>query len=364
MLIEDIIRYLEKIFPPFYAENFDNTGLLIGDKDRIASGVLVTHDVTSKVLDEAIRTDKNLIVSFHPIIFKGLKSITGRNYVERIVLKAIKNDIAIYSPHTAMDNHYRGVSDLTAHALGLTERKVLIPKSGSLMQLITYAPHDQAEQVRQALFSAGAGKIGEYDECSFNIKGKGTFRPSANANPYTGQKGTRHVEPETRISVVFPAHLQSAVTKAMIHAHPYEEPAYEILSLQNPNPETGLGSLGKLPSPMGPENFLKHVKKILKTPVLRHSALTKKNVETVAILGGSGAFAIDYAMAAGADAFISGDLKYHDFFKAEGKMLIIDAGHYESERFVADELVRIISEKFPNFAVSKTQIQTNPINYT
>ncbi len=364
MRIRDITAFLEEIFPRFYAEDFDNTGLLVGSHEEPVSGVLVTHDVTEAILDEALQTGKNLIVSFHPVIFKGLKSLTGRNYVERIVMKAIRNGIAIYSPHTAMDNHHRGVSDLTAKALGLIERKVLIPKSRSLMQLVTYVSHNEAEKVRQALFEAGAGKIGEYDECSFNIRGEGTFRPSDNANPFVGEKGKRHTEPETRISIVFPAHLRNRVVQAMLAAHPYEEPAYEVFMLENTNPETGMGTIGKLPKPMKAADFLQHVKSVLKTPVLRHSKPTEKPVETVAILGGSGAFAIDSAKAAGADAFISGDLKYHDFFKAEDQMLIIDAGHYESEQFVADELTRLISEKFPNFAVAKTGIKTNPINYT
>ena len=363
MTVGDVIRFLEEVYPRQYAEDFDNTGLLVGDEKTEVKGILVTHDTTDAVLDEAIATGKNLIVSFHPLIFKGLKAITGADYVQKAVIKAIRHNISVYSPHTAVDNHHRGVSYLTAKALGLENIRILLPKQGSFMQLVTYVPHAHAEKVRQAVFAAGAGKIGNYDECSFNIQGTGTFRPDESANPFVGERGKRHEESETRISVVFPAHLTSSVLRSMLQAHPYEEPAYEIFRLKNPHPEIGIGSIGEFPGEMSEENFLAHVKTVLGTPVLRHSSLRGKPVKKVALVGGSGAFAIDTAKKQGADAFVSGDFKYHDFFKGGKDMLLVDAGHYESERFTAGELVRILSEKFPNFAVAETKVNVNPINY-
>ncbi len=363
MRIADVIRFLEERFPRTYAEDFDNTGLLSGLPETPLRGILVTHDALEEVVDEARDKDANLIVSFHPIIFSGLKSLTGKNYVERAVMKAIRNGIAIYSPHTAMDKHARGVSYLTAHRLGLKNIRILLPESGHIMQLVTYVPNEHAEKVRAALFAAGAGHIGDYKECSYNLEGYGTFKPLDEANPFVGEKGRRHTEPETRISVIFPKHLKNGILASLLEAHPYEEPAYEIFITENVNPEIGLGSIGILEEETEEKDFLHHVKKILGTPVLRHSELRGKPVKKVAVVGGSGAFAIEAAKAAGADAFISGDLKYHDFFKAEKQILLIDAGHFESEQFVADALVKIISEKFPNFAVTKSERSTNPVKY-
>jgi len=363
MTVGDVIRYLDTLFPPAYAEDFDNTGLLVGRATTPLSGVLVTHDTTEAVVHETAEKGFNLIVSFHPLIFKGLKSLTDKTYVERIVTEAVKRDIAVYSPHTAVDKHYRGVSYLTAKALGLENLRVLLPERRTIRQLVTYVPHARAEAVRSALFEAGAGHIGEYEECSYNLEGYGTFKPSEAANPYVGHKGQRHTEPETRISVIFPRHLEGRVLAAMYRAHPYEEPAYEIFQLENHNPETGLGTIGTLPQPLTEEDFLQHVKSVLGTPVLRHSALRQKPVRNVAVMGGSGAFAIDAARQAGADAYVTGDLKYHDFFKAEGQTLLVDAGHYESEQFTAPHLAELISQKFPNFAVETAVNFQNPIKY-
>ncbi len=363
MQIQDIIRFLEEIFPSQYAEDFDNTGLLTGDENAELKGVLVAHDAIEPVIDEAVKKSCNLVVAFHPIIFNGLKSITGKNYVEKAVIKAIKNDIAIYSPHTAVDNHYKGVSFWTAQVLGLENIRILIPAGKTVKQLVTYVPEEHAEKVRLAMFKAGAGHIGEYEECSYNLEGYGTFKPSDSANPYVGEKGKRHIEPETRISVIFPKHLTGRVLQAMLEAHPYEEPAYEIFQIENKNPEIGLGIIGEFSEGMDKEDFLKLLKEKLQAPFIKHSDFQKEKVEKVAVLGGSGAFAIDAAKKAGADAFVSGDFKYHDFFKSEGKILLTDVGHFESERFVAEKLTEIISKKFPKFAIIKSETITNPVKY-
>ncbi len=363
MKIKDVIHIIEETMPPVYAEDFDNIGLLVGDANADLKGVLITHDTLESVVDEAVQKGMNLIVSFHPIIFSGLKSLTGRNYVERTVMKAIKYDIAIYAMHTALDNQAFGVSGILAHKLGLQNQKVLQPQSGTLRQLVTYAPVADAEKVRNALFEAGAGKIGNYAECSFNVEGAGTFKPLEHANPYVGEQGKRHYEKEERISVIYPIHLESRILQNLFAQHPYEEVAYEILSLQNNNQEIGLGIIGELPQSVDEFEYLKKLKKQLNLSCIRHSALRGKSIKKVAILGGSGSFAIKPAKAAGADLLITADLKYHDFFQAENKIVLADIGHYESEQYTKSFLFELLTKKIRNFAVALSEINTNPINY-
>jgi len=363
MQIKDVITILEEQIPLTYAEDFDNVGLLVGDRKAELKGVLITHDTLEAVVDEAIAKGLNMIVSFHPIIFKGLTSLTGKNYVERVVMKALKNDIAIYAVHTALDNQYFGVSGILADRLGLQNQQVLIPQAKTLRQLVTYVPFADAEKVRQALFDAGAGQIGKYAECSFNVTGKGTYKPIEGANPYIGQVGERHTEPEERISVIFPKHLKSAVVDALFKAHPYEEVAYEILELLNQNQEIGLGIIGELPQSVAVQTFLKRLKKDLNLSCIRHSKLIDKPIKKVAVLGGSGSFAIGAARGAGADLYITADLKYHDFYQAEGQMILADIGHFESEQYTKLFLFELLTKKIRNFAVALSEINTNPINY-
>jgi len=363
MQIKDVIAIIEAQIPLTYAEDFDNVGLLVGDQKAELKGVLITHDTLEAVVDEAIAKGLNMIVSFHPIIFKGLTSLTGKNYVERVVMKALKNDIAIYAVHTALDNQYFGVSGILAERLGLQNQQVLIPQAKTLRQLVTYAPVADAEKVRQALFDAGAGKIGKYVECSFNVTGKGTYKPVDGANPYIGRVGERHTETEERISVIFPKHLQSDVIKALFKAHPYEEVAYEILELLNQNQEIGLGMIGELSQPVEAKTYLKQLKKDLNLDCIRHSKLIDKPIKKVAVLGGSGGFAIGTARAAGADLYITADLKYHEFYQAEGQMILADIGHFESEQYTKLFLFELLTKKIRNFAVALSEINTNPINY-
>lgn len=363
MTVGQVAAFLDRRFPRAYAEDFDNTGLLCGEPESEVSGVLVAHDALESVVDEAVERGLNMIVAYHPIIFKGLKSLTGRNYVERSVIKALRSHVAIYAVHTALDNYKDGVSALTARALGLRDLQVLIPQEDNLRVLVTYVPHAQAGSLRAALFAAGAGVIGNYDSCSYNVEGYGTFRPLEGAQPFVGERGKVHREPETRVSVVFPRHLTGAVEQALRQAHPYEEPAYEIYSTVNRHPEIGIGTLGRLPEPVAEQEFLDRVKEVLQTPVLRHSALRNKSVERVAVVGGSGAFAIGAARNAEADVLLTGDLKYHDFFEGEETLLLVDAGHYETERFVKGYLAGVLSEKFPNFAVVESVRDVNPVYY-
>lgn len=363
MKIKHIIQKIEQLSPLAYAEDFDNVGLLVGDVETKVTGVLVTLDTLESVVDEAIAKECNLIVSFHPIIFSGLKSITGKNYVERVVLKAIRNDIAIYSMHTALDNSFYGVNAGICDALGLEQRNILIPQKNPIRKLVTYVPTEQAESLREALFEVGAGRIGNYSECSFNLEGKGTFKAGAKANPTIGEINKQHTEGETQIGVLFPKHLQSKVLATLQSTHPYEEVAYEIYVLENKHQEIGLGMIGTLSKPMEESEFLSFLKEAMQTDCIRHSQFTGKPIEKVAVLGGSGAFAIDAAKAAGADAFVSADFKYHDFFKAENQIVLADIGHFESEQYTKTLLFEYLTKKIPNFAIILSQINTNPIKY-
>ncbi len=363
MQIREVIQLIEQDIPLSYAEDFDNVGLLTGNPEATLKGVLITHDAIEPVIDEAIAKDLNFIVSFHPILFKGIKSLTGKNYVEKALIKALKNDIAIYAIHTALDNQSFGVSGLLAKHLGLLNTRVLIPQSGTLRQLVTYVPIADAEKVRQNLFKAGAGTIGKYDQCSFNIQGTGTYRPLESAQPYLGEIGQRHVESEERISVIFPRHLQAEIVKHLLMSHPYEEVAYEVFTLENNHPEIGMGIIGELPVPVDEEAYLKTLKTTLNLSCIRHSALRGKPLKKVAVLGGSGSFGIDMAKAAGADIYITSDLKYHDFFRGESQMILADVGHYESEQYTKMFLFEQLTKKIRNFAVALSEINTNPINY-
>ncbi|MCL7764645.1 Nif3-like dinuclear metal center hexameric protein [Polaribacter sp. Z014] len=363
MTIKDITNYLEELAPLNYAEDFDNVGLLIGNYQTKVTNILVTLDTLEKTVDEAIAKKCNLIVSFHPIIFGGLKKLNGNSYVERVVLKAIKNDIAIYATHTALDNSKNGVSAKMCEVLGLENTSILIPKKGIIKKLTTYTPTANADALRDSLFKAGAGSIGNYDNSSFSSFGKSTFRGNENSNPTLGEKGKNHTENETQISVVFESKYEAAVLKALQDNHPYEEVAYELVITENVHQNTGMGMIGELPSEMDETDFLLYLKATMKTDCVRHSNLINKKIKKIAVLGGSGSFAISNAKRAGADAYVSADFKYHEFFKAENKILLADIGHYESEQFTKNLLVDYLTKKFSNFAVILSEESTNPIYY-
>jgi dinuclear metal center YbgI/SA1388 family protein len=363
MNIRDVANYLEELAPLNYAEDFDNVGLLVGSYTSVISGILVTLDTLEETVDEAIAKNCNLIVSFHPIIFGGLKKLNGNSYVERVVLKAIKNYIAIYATHTALDNSKDGVSAKICEVLGLKETKVLIPKKGIIKKLTTFVPTHNATSLRNALFNAGAGNIGNYDKCSFNVLGQGTFRGNVHSNPVIGKKGEIHTENETRISVVFESKNEASILKALKGNHPYEEVAYELITTENIHQNIGMGMIGELPKEMNEKDFLLFLKKTMKTDCIRHSELLHKKIKKVAVLGGSGSFAISNAKKCGADAYVSADFKYHEFFKAEKSILLADIGHYESEQFTKNLLVDYLTKKFSNFAVILSEKSTNPIYY-
>ena len=363
MKIADIIALLETIAPPSLQESYDNAGLLTGNAAWACTGALCTLDATEEVINEAIERGCNLVVAHHPIIFGGLKKITGRNYVEKTIITAIKNDIAIYAIHTNLDNVIAGVNGMMADKLGLVNRKILWPKEAILKKLFTFVPVEQVEQVRKALFEAGGGHIGNYNECSFGVEGTGTFKGGEGTNPFVGQPGERHYEKELKIEVVFPAYLQTALIRALRTAHPYEEVAYDIIDLANTHPGIGSGLVGDLPEAMPEITFLKLVKQVFNLSLIRHTALPGRRVKKVALCGGAGSFLISKALAAGADVYITADMKYHEFFDANGRLIIADIGHFESEQFTIDLLAGVLQEKFPTFAVLKTALKTNPVHY-
>jgi len=363
MKINEIILYLESLAHPSLQEHYDNAGLITGHAGWECSGIICSLDATEEVVKEAIEKKCNLIVAHHPIIFGGLKKINGKNYVERSIITAIKNDIAIYAIHTNIDNVIEGVNGKMARMLGLKNISILSPKENTLKKLFTFAPVDKAEEVRNAIFLAGGGHIGNYSECSFNAEGIGTFKAGEGSDPYVGEPGRQHQEKEIRIEVIFPSFLENKIVTAMKTAHPYEEVAYDVIALSNNHHAVGSGVIGEWPDTVDEKQFLKKVKEVFDVPVIRHTALLNKAIKRVALCGGAGSFLISKALAAGADAYITADIKYHEFFDANNRMLIADIGHYESEQFTIDLLRDILGQKFPTFAVLKTMVKTNPVHY-
>ncbi len=363
MKINEIIIYLESLAHPSLQEHYDNAGLITGDAGWECSGIICSLDALEEVVDEAVVKKCNLIIAHHPIIFGGLKKINGKNYVEKAIIAAIKNDIAIYAIHTNVDNVLEGVNGKMAKMLGLKNVSILSPKENTLKKLFTFAPVDKAEQVRHAIFNAGGGHIGNYSECSFNADGIGTFKAGEGTNPYVGDIGRLQQEKEVKIEVIFPSFLENRIVTAMKTAHPYEEAAYDVISLSNRYHSIGSGVIGDWPDSIDEKRFLNKVKEIFNVPVIRHTALLHKAIKRVALCGGAGSFLISKALDAGADVFITADIKYHEFFDANNRMLIADIGHYESEQFTIDLLMEILGRKFPTFAVLKTEVRTNPVHY-
>ena len=363
MTIQDVTNYLESIAPLQYQESYDNAGLIVGDHKNVISGVLVCLDSTEEIIDEAIERKCNLIVAHHPIVFSGLKKITGNNYVERTIIKAIKNDIAIYAIHTNLDNMLNGVNEMIGRKLGLINTRILAPSINNIRKLVAYVPSDYLEKVRESLFNAGAGKIGDYDECSFNSVGEGTFRAGDNTNAFVGEKGKRHFETEQKLEVIYAIDKQRAILTALSNDHPYEVSAYDILELQNSNLDVGAGLIGELENGVDEITFLKSLKVTMKTDCIRYTDLSGRPVKKVAVCGGSGSFLLKDAIQAKADVFITGDFKYHEFFDAENLIVIADVGHFESEQYTIELLVDKLKEKFTTFAVCFTEVNTNPVNY-
>jgi dinuclear metal center YbgI/SA1388 family protein len=361
--IKDITNCLEILAPLSLQESYDNAGLIVGNPQTDVTGILVTLDSTEAVIDEALAKGCNLIVAHHPIVFKGLKKLNGKNYVERTVMKAIKHEVAIYATHTNLDHAVGGVNFMIAERLGLQNVRILAPKSDVLMKLVSFVPIDATQKVLDALYEAGVGQIGNYDHCSFQVRGTGSFRPNQNANPHIGTVNTDENVVENRIEVIFPSYLENRVMTALRNAHPYEEVAHYLTLLHNQHQEVGAGAVGSLSEALSVHEFLAYLKQSMDLNVIRHTAFVKNTIQKIAVCGGAGSFLLNDAVRAEADVFITADFKYHEFFDADGRILICDIGHYESEVFTKELLQRYLSKKFPNFATILSETITNPVNY-
>jgi dinuclear metal center YbgI/SA1388 family protein len=361
--IKDITNYLEEIAPIRLQESYDNSGLILGSPENEIISALVTIDVTEEVIDEAIQKNIKLIIAHHPIIFSGLKKITGKNYVERVLLKAIKYDIAIYAAHTNFDSIIGGVNSKICEKLNLQNCKILQPAEGLLKKLVTFIPEEHIEKVRKAVFNAGAGHIGNYDCCGYNSEGFGSFRGNEKTNPFVGEKGKIHYEKEIRFETIFPTFLQGKIIQALLNSHPYEEVAYDIYPLENRFENVGMGMAGELPEEIKEDEFLQLLKRTFNTGVIKHTKLKGKPAKKIAVCGGSGSFLLNQAITAKADFFVTGDFKYHQFFDAENKIVIADIGHFESEQFTKELFYELLLKKFPTFAVRLSEVNTNPVFY-
>lgn len=364
MKIAEIISALESLAHPSLQESYDNAGLLTGNAAWECTGIICSLDATEAVVEEAVAKKCNLVVAHHPIVFGGLKKLNGSNYVEKTVIRAIKEDVAIYAIHTNLDNVLNGVNGRIAGMLGLQNTTVLAEKSGTLMKLFTFVPLLHAETVRLALFEAGGGHIGNYSECSFNSEGLGTYKAGDQSNPFAGTRGIQHQEQEVKMEVIFPGFLQSKLVQALKAAHPYEEVAYDVVALGNTHSGLGAGVVGELGEGLTEAAFLARLKEVFGVPMVRHTALTGRMIKKIAVCGGAGSFLISKALAAGADAYVTADLKYHEFFDANDRLLLADIGHYESEQFTISLLQEYLATKFPTFAVLKTGVRTNPVFYS
>jgi len=363
MKLKDICSYLDSVIPLSFQEDYDNSGLQLGMPGREVSSAMITLDITEDVLDEAVFAGCDLIISHHPLIFNEIRSVTGKTFTEKILFKAIKQEIAIYSAHTNLDIFSNGVSRKMAEKLKLQNIKVLSPLKNSLLKLVTYIPESHLEKVREALFEAGAGVIGNYDQCGFSAQGTGSFRGNENTHPFVGEKGKIHYEKEIRFETVLYSHLKEKVISALKNIHPYEEVAYDIYSLENENTEAGLGCIGEFDDAKNENDFLRLVSEVFGAKGVRYSKHIGNPVKKVALCGGSGASLLNLAIASGSDAFITADIKYHNFFEADNKILIVDTGHFESEKYATEILYDLIIKKFPKFAVRFSEKNTNPINY-
>lgn len=361
--VKDITNALEAFAPLSLQEDYDNAGLITGNSNTECTGVLFSLDCTEAVIEEAKQKKCNLVVAHHPIIFKGLKKLSGGTYVERTIISSIKNDVAIYACHTNIDNVIDGVNAKIAQKLGLKNIKILSPKNELLKKLVVFVPSAHADNVREAILSNGGGHIGNYSHCSFNLDGTGTFMGNDDTKPFVGEQNKLHKEPEIRVETVFEGHNQSRVISAMIAAHPYEEVAYDIYPLENKHLKIGSGIVGELEKPLPEKDFMALVKKTFNVPTLKHTHLTNKNIQKVALCGGSGQFLLKNAIISKADTYITADFKYHEFFDADGKILLLDIGHFESEQFTPEIFYEIITEKFPKFAIHLSKTHTNPVNY-
>lgn len=360
--VREILSTIEDFAPLSLQESYDNAGLICGSPDAAVKSILLTTDITEEVVDEAIEDGHNLIISHHPLTLQGLKNLRPDSYIQRCLIKAIRHELNIYSAHTNLDSVMQGVSGRMADKLGLRNRKILQP-SGQLLCFSFYTPISQAEKVRQAIFDIGGGYIGGYSHCSYNQEGVGTFLAKEGCHPTVGQIVTLHREKEIKTEITIPTYLLQKSIQALLKVHPYEEPVWNIIPLSNPNPVNGFGIIGELPEAVESHSFLQQIKTVFHCQTIRHTSLCKSQIRKVAVCGGAGAFLTSRAIAQGADIYITGDYKYHDFFQAENRLIIADIGHYESEQFTKEIFYELVTKKIPNFAIQFSKIETNPIHY-
>jgi len=362
MKLKELINHLENLAPSTYQESYDNSGLIVGNEDLEVSGAIISLDATEEVVQEAIDKGVNLVIAHHPIVFKGLKRFNGKNYVERCIIKAIKNDIAIYAIHTNLDNVREGVNERISDLLNLSNKRILSPKSGILNKLVFFCPQNSAEIVKSSIYDAGGGSIGKYDKCSFSVVGEGTFRPLEGALPVKGKIGSTEKLVELRVEILVEENKLGKVLSALKRSHPYEEVAYELYKVQNQHEHIGSGMVGELEKPLELAELLKVVKETFRTGCIKYTNYAKP-IKTVAVCGGSGGFLLEKAKRAGADVFITSDYKYHEFFDSDGDIAILDIGHFESEQFTKELIMEYLIEKFPKFAAHLTGVNTNPVKY-
>ena len=363
MILDEILRFLEAIAPTSLQESYDNSGLIVGNRQGQVNQALITIDCTEDVVDEAIEKQCDLIIAHHPIVFSGLKTFNGTDYISRTLIKAIKNNISIYAIHTNLDNVMGGVNSAIASKIGLEETKILRYKKGQMKKISVYVPIEHEQNIKDTMWQAGAGSIGNYNHCSFTSNGTGTFLGNALSQPSYGKKNQFHSEKESKIEMVFPSHLESIITSKMLESHPYEEVSYDVITLENHHTGIGSGLIGQLPNPMKTNDFLNHLKLVMQTDVIRHTKQVHDKISKVAICGGSGSFLLSDAISKGAHVFVSADFKYHQFFDANDKLVIADIGHFESEQFTKELIYDLLKKKFTKFATHLSRVNTNPINY-
>ena len=361
--IKDLMNVLEQFAPFSIQEGYDNSGLQLGSPDKVVSQALICLDVTPSVVEEASARGCDIIISHHPVLFSGIKKLTGQHYTERVIIESIKKDIGILSVHTNIDSVLSGVNHKLAKLLGLQNLQVLDPVKGMLRKMVTFCPLKHVETVRSALFEAGAGHIGNYDSCSYNVEGYGTFRAGAMANPFVGKENELHEEPEVRVETIFPAYLEDKIVNALLTSHPYEEVAYDIYRLDNYFDQVGAGIQGSFESPVDEKDFLELLKEKLNIPCIKHSPFLGKDLQNIALCGGAGGFLLHKVLGSGLDAFITSEIKYNQFMDASGRILLMDAGHYETEQFTKELLADVIQKKITNFAVLISKVNTNPVCY-
>jgi len=364
MTIKQVTQFLEQKFPLYLQEDFDNCGVQCGDVRQEITGAMVCFEMSEQVIDEAIAEGCNLVISHHPLILKrGITKILPTDRVGAMICKALAHNMVLYSMHTNIDSGVGGGNDVFAEKLNLQNVKVLEPHKGLYRKLVVFVPKENAEALKSALFEIGCGVQGNYDSCGYTVHGQGQFRPLKGANPHIGEENQlEHVE-EERIEMIYPTGLQRTVVQAIYEHHPYEEPAFDLLPLENESRTIGLGRIGELPKVMPVSEFLECLKDKLGFEHCRYAGDTTKMIHKVAVCGGGGSSFIDLAIASGADAYVSGDFKYHDFFKSHSGTLLVDIGHYEGEYFIKNIIHQQIKENFTNFAALISKMEKVEVKY-